>query len=854
MYYLFLLSWNLMLAIHCAHASLIMQNKLRVERSYVPEGIARGVFEAMRDDMIPHPQDAISKKLLTINGDAGKSIDFSNNWDKIQAFRDITNEEPEAAGKVSGILRIQEMKQSVYEYAKWKVNEAVENRVMEDGGTVHLYLSRPESSALANHTDTTDIFVLQLSGAKEWILCDNEASRLLDKNLRGKLDKCTTYTPAEMDRLYCERTTLYPGDALYLPKQVVHSARATSDGLSAHLTFGFADNTCSLSDMDTCLSPRLIDHNNERRRLTCNYEEGGSSCNTSCDEACNSDCNSNFGTSSCDGSCNMGCDGDCNICVPQICNSFQGGRECFGSCDANCNADCNESCNSSCDGAFNSKCNSGCDSSCDESCDSDCNSNCRICPTPPPTPPPTAPPSAEPSTNPSQIPSSQPSTLPSAEPSASPSQTPTSQPTPKPSLGPTTPPTPPPTPGPTNLPTPGPTASPSSEPTPGPSLSPTRSDSSTPTASPTPKPSPGPTTPPTQTPSPLPSSSPTETPSAMPTFKPSQSPSSSPTVNQTQAPSQTPSILPTAIEIIVAPEAASMGNSMIYGIAGGAAALLLLLTCLYGRKRKRDIEKTSVEVKERGDGSIKVKKTTKFKGSPREQIEIIDFPNEPTANANGYFLTAAEKPVNRFNSAPMISPNDSPTQSVSSDNVPMASAVVPDDLETPLAAPASGGTEESLKAKEAARRDKVGSAARQNAAGGSRRSGDKKSRSRNKDSRPGAFSSDNGNRDADGGYNDSKAARKSGKESSKRSNGGSGSSASRSKSRHSSDEKLEARRHRSSGPNTPGAHHGDSKSPRSHRKKGSSSRGSRSGGRSRKVVASGEVKEIPPPDISESNA
>ena len=47
------------------------------------------------------------------------------------------------------------------------INHAVNNTVLENGGTVHLHMSSPGVAALSNHTDTTDIAVLQLEGEKE---------------------------------------------------------------------------------------------------------------------------------------------------------------------------------------------------------------------------------------------------------------------------------------------------------------------------------------------------------------------------------------------------------------------------------------------------------------------------------------------------------------------------------------------------------------------------------------------------------------------------------------------------------------------------------------------------------------
>ena len=46
--------------------------------------------------------------------------------------------------------------------------------------TVHLYLSGPRMSALRNHTDNSDIVVLQLAGRKRWLLCHGPAGGAAD--------------------------------------------------------------------------------------------------------------------------------------------------------------------------------------------------------------------------------------------------------------------------------------------------------------------------------------------------------------------------------------------------------------------------------------------------------------------------------------------------------------------------------------------------------------------------------------------------------------------------------------------------------------------------------------------------
>ena len=62
---------------------------------------------------------------------------------------------------------------------------------------------------------STQILVLQLSGDKEWRHCRTKRSA-----------SCTTYEDADLDDLACETVVLEPGDALFLPRGVVHGAVA----------------------------------------------------------------------------------------------------------------------------------------------------------------------------------------------------------------------------------------------------------------------------------------------------------------------------------------------------------------------------------------------------------------------------------------------------------------------------------------------------------------------------------------------------------------------------------------------------------------------------------------------------
>lgn len=52
----------------------------------------------------------------------------------------------------------------------------------------------------------------------------------------NKLDSCTTFRKDEIASLNCVRTTLSPGDVLFLPRRVVHSARALSTTMTGRVS------------------------------------------------------------------------------------------------------------------------------------------------------------------------------------------------------------------------------------------------------------------------------------------------------------------------------------------------------------------------------------------------------------------------------------------------------------------------------------------------------------------------------------------------------------------------------------------------------------------------------------------
>jgi uncharacterized RmlC-like cupin family protein len=79
---------------------------------------------------------------------------------------------------------------------------------------VNAYITPPGSQGFDVHRDDHDVFVLQVSGSKHWLVYDHEDDEriLIDKSIES-------------------------GDALYIPKGWPHAA-ATGEGASAHLTVG----------------------------------------------------------------------------------------------------------------------------------------------------------------------------------------------------------------------------------------------------------------------------------------------------------------------------------------------------------------------------------------------------------------------------------------------------------------------------------------------------------------------------------------------------------------------------------------------------------------------------------------
>ncbi|MBA2296075.1 MAG: cupin-like domain-containing protein [Actinobacteria bacterium] len=99
---------------------------------------------------------------------------------------------------------------------------------------VNAYVTPPSSRGFAAHYDIHDVFVLQVSGEKRWVVHEP----VLEAPLRTQpwtSNRAAVERAAESSPLL--DVVLRPGDALYLPRGFVHAADALGD-VSAHLTVG----------------------------------------------------------------------------------------------------------------------------------------------------------------------------------------------------------------------------------------------------------------------------------------------------------------------------------------------------------------------------------------------------------------------------------------------------------------------------------------------------------------------------------------------------------------------------------------------------------------------------------------
>lgn len=99
---------------------------------------------------------------------------------------------------------------------------------------VNSYITPPQNQGFDDHYDVHDVFVVQVSGTKRWIIHEPVlANPLRDQPWTDRREAVAEQARREpvID------TVLRPGDSLYLPRGWLHAAQAQGE-VSIHLTFG----------------------------------------------------------------------------------------------------------------------------------------------------------------------------------------------------------------------------------------------------------------------------------------------------------------------------------------------------------------------------------------------------------------------------------------------------------------------------------------------------------------------------------------------------------------------------------------------------------------------------------------
>ncbi len=93
----------------------------------------------------------------------------------------------------------------------------------------NIYLTPADAQGFDPHWDTHDVFVLQISGTKHWTIYDTQ----IELPLRGQSWNNGDYKAGPVSNEF----EIGPGDMVYIPRGVIHSAKSSSE-TSLHITTG----------------------------------------------------------------------------------------------------------------------------------------------------------------------------------------------------------------------------------------------------------------------------------------------------------------------------------------------------------------------------------------------------------------------------------------------------------------------------------------------------------------------------------------------------------------------------------------------------------------------------------------
>lgn len=114
----------------------------------------------------------------------------------------------------------------------------------------NVYCTPPGSQAVPAHADDRDVLVFQLVGRKIWTVYQNVPIPFPYPHEQvGKDGLVVPRAVLEGPTVkFPEDGCLYPGDVLYLPRGMVHRARAQPDALSMHITVALATHDWTLAE------------------------------------------------------------------------------------------------------------------------------------------------------------------------------------------------------------------------------------------------------------------------------------------------------------------------------------------------------------------------------------------------------------------------------------------------------------------------------------------------------------------------------------------------------------------------------------------------------------------------------
>ncbi|MCY7304460.1 MAG: cupin domain-containing protein [Thermoleophilia bacterium] len=133
---------------------------------------------------------------------------------------------------------------------------------------VNAYITPKQAQGFAAHYDVHDVFVLQIAGAKRWVVHEPVHRDPLRSQPWTLHRAAVEERASEIPR---DEYTLVAGDVLYLPRGFVHSAESLGD-VSAHLTIGIHSH--SRSDLVQSLLELAADDARLRQTLPLGVDVG----------------------------------------------------------------------------------------------------------------------------------------------------------------------------------------------------------------------------------------------------------------------------------------------------------------------------------------------------------------------------------------------------------------------------------------------------------------------------------------------------------------------------------------------------------------------------------------------------